>query len=416
MAEALAVVAVVASLAQLTDFSLRLAYKGSTVSKQIKCAPKILALVSNEVALTGTTLHHLSNEITNAKYHEVLDPEALSKIDALTKGCKEIFRALEDILTATIQSEELNKEKIYRRFAFRIKLRKTIDELTEKRDCLCRIKNDLMLMMQILVLAYHRRHLANSQQARDTIINDHSLLIQMAQNVRNSQSILSELQDRRVTEIDCPNNGIESRLNVGCEEHPHRSKDVHWSLPLEVKLSAHEIKEHARLVSDLLSTIQNVSYGITTKIRSRMYRHALSEHVASWERLAQRYGTDKLVPLFAQHHDLSRYWQSKYRKETSLALRTNNSIDDTNKHCLSIANRTWKAQGVDPPENQPRVNVVRVVASPRPDRFPFVHECNMMQRMPTATGTGKTSARSQVAAALERFTSLTRDELEMFGE
>ena len=161
MAEALAAIAVVASIAQLADFGLRLAYKGSIVSKQIKCAPNILVSVSSEVALIGTTLHQLSSELNNAKYKEILDPEALRKIDVLTSACKETFKSLDDLLTATMQDGERNKEKMFRRLASSLKLRKTIVELTEKRDCLCRLKHDLMLMTQILVLACQRRYLTN---------------------------------------------------------------------------------------------------------------------------------------------------------------------------------------------------------------------------------------------------------------
>jgi len=131
----------------------------------------------------------------------------------------------------------------------------------------------------------------------------------MAQNVRHSQSILLELQDRSVGESDQHGNGIGSLLNDEykarqLKEHSPWPGDVHSSLPLEVKLSANRIKEHARLVSDLLSTIKNLSYKITTKLRTRMHRLTMSEHVASWEQLAQKYGAEKLIPLFTQHHDL----------------------------------------------------------------------------------------------------------------
>jgi len=105
-----------------------------------------------------------------------------------------------------------------------------------------------------------------------------------------------------------------------------------------------------------------------------------------------------------------------YRERERSALRANDGNEDADAHSLNIAGRTWEAQDVDHPQTQRQVNVIRVVGIPASDRSPFVHECSMMQGMPTTTDTGKAFAKSQIVTAIERFTSLTREELAMFRE
>lgn len=160
MAEPLSVVAVVASLIQLADFSTKLAYGSSTVAKQIKCAPRMLSSISREVALTGALLRQVSTELNHIKYQEVCNGETLKVISGLTKECEEVFNILDNVVGSESEAKARDKRGTFERWTRRIKLPGVINEMTQKRDSLCRIKYDLILMLQTLSLAVQRRQLA----------------------------------------------------------------------------------------------------------------------------------------------------------------------------------------------------------------------------------------------------------------
>lgn len=151
MAEPLGIVSIVASVVQLADAGSKLAYGIFTTLNAIKCAPKVLTSIANEVSLTGVVLRQLSSELESEDYQSICNPVSLNTIRTLIQRCDFIFTAVEKKLEHN--HRRLEESARLAQWAYRIKLPYQIRELTSKRQELERIKSSLTLVLQLLSFA-----------------------------------------------------------------------------------------------------------------------------------------------------------------------------------------------------------------------------------------------------------------------
>lgn len=76
------------------------------------------------------------------------------------------------------------------------------------------------------------------------------------------------------------------------------------ALPAEMSFYAREIQEQARLITDMIETIDQRSYAISRKTRSLMHEQTLNLHLQQWKELAQRFGYKYLVSMVESFPDL----------------------------------------------------------------------------------------------------------------
>jgi Fungal N-terminal domain of STAND proteins len=151
MAEVLAALGVVASVAQLADYGFRLSVKLYSYSAAVSRADKAVQSLSNEVSVTSAVLKELGGILQEdeAKYVSVT---ALQATSGTVQECLAVFeelnQELEKCLPSTSDAAEKAKFKINitgkLKFPF---MEKKIGLLRANLD---RLKSSLTLMLQVL--------------------------------------------------------------------------------------------------------------------------------------------------------------------------------------------------------------------------------------------------------------------------
>lgn len=75
-------------------------------------------------------------------------------------------------------------------------------------------------------------------------------------------------------------------------------------LPKELVFYAKEIREQARLITDLVDMIDRRSYAISKKTRSSMHEQTLNTHLVQWKRMAEKHGYKYFVSMVEDFPDL----------------------------------------------------------------------------------------------------------------
>lgn len=159
MAEALAVLGVVAAVAQLADYGFKLSVKLFTFGEAVYTADKSVRRISNDVSLTSTVLKDLSEVLKIDNSPHVSD-RAIDAAQQTVKECLTVFKELDDALTKSLgnlgmlkDTEDKSKAKKSTMALERLKwpLKQQKMELLSRN--LDRLKASLTLMLQVLSYA-----------------------------------------------------------------------------------------------------------------------------------------------------------------------------------------------------------------------------------------------------------------------
>ena len=147
------VVGLVASVLQIADLGVRLSVKLYSFSHKVKHANKSIEVISQEIALTGNVLQLLSKQLKEEQH--LPSDEAVSTAQSLVGSCRNIFSEIDDVLDnragATSGLGWLIKLKTKVEFPF---LEAQIELLRSNLD---RLKSSLNVMLNVLILAEHKR-------------------------------------------------------------------------------------------------------------------------------------------------------------------------------------------------------------------------------------------------------------------
>jgi hypothetical protein len=159
MAEVIAALGVVASVAQLADYGFKLSVKLYTFGESVYTADKSIKTISNDVSLTSTVLKELCLIIESDEEH-IVSNNALEATRHTVDECLAIFQQLNDALDKSLGNmgmlEKLDgKTKVKRGSVALEKLKWPFkqNKMELLRSNLDRLKASLTLMLQVLSYA-----------------------------------------------------------------------------------------------------------------------------------------------------------------------------------------------------------------------------------------------------------------------
>lgn len=153
MAEALAALGVVASVAQLADYGFKLSIKLYAYSEAVHKADKSIRSFSNEVSLTSAVLKELS-VILGAQENQCVSERALAATQTTVKECFVVFNQLNKILEKSMGVGAENGTDSSKLSTFdRLKWPFVQPKADLLRSNLDRLKASLTLMLQVLSFA-----------------------------------------------------------------------------------------------------------------------------------------------------------------------------------------------------------------------------------------------------------------------
>jgi len=156
MAEVIAALGIVASVAQLADFGFKLSVKLFTFSKAVASADTSIKEISNDVSLTSTVLKELC-QILKADESHVVSENAIEATSQTVKECLSIFEQLNDALDKSLENlgllESKGKAKRGKVALEKLKWPFKQNKMEFLRSNLDRLKASLTLMLQVLSYA-----------------------------------------------------------------------------------------------------------------------------------------------------------------------------------------------------------------------------------------------------------------------
>lgn len=155
MAEALAVIAVLASIAQLADLGCKLSIRLYAYSQTAATADESIKGISSDVSLTSTVLQEL-NSLLKADESRIVSSTAIEATKQIVAECLKEFEQLDNALEKAIgNSGVTSKAKAQRGMSTFEKLRFPFKQpkLDLLRSNLDRLKASLSLMLQVLSYA-----------------------------------------------------------------------------------------------------------------------------------------------------------------------------------------------------------------------------------------------------------------------
>jgi hypothetical protein len=155
MAEAIAAIGVIASVAQLADYGFKLSIKLVSYSEAVSRADKTIESLSNEVSFTSGVLRVLWDVLQQdeAKY---FNRTAVEATQGTVKECFAVFEALAKILDKALpksSDEKGGKAPKGMRFREKIKWPFLEPKVELMRANLDRLKTNLTLMLEVLKFA-----------------------------------------------------------------------------------------------------------------------------------------------------------------------------------------------------------------------------------------------------------------------
>lgn len=161
MAEVIAALGVIASVAQLADYGFKLSVKLYSFSETVYSADKSIKSISNDVSLTSTVLKELCQVIKLDDGH-VVSENAILATKQTVEECLKIFSDLDDALTKSLSnmgksdigdSEKQRKANRGTAALERLKWPFKQSKMELLRGNLDRLKASLTLMLQVLSYA-----------------------------------------------------------------------------------------------------------------------------------------------------------------------------------------------------------------------------------------------------------------------
>ncbi len=150
MAEALAAVGVVASVAQLADFGFKLSLKLYTFSSTVSAAEPSIKALSSDVSLTSTVLKELCLIMKSDETSHVVSPTAIDATAKTVKDCLIVFEELDGTLEKSLRvMGEGGGKRMREKLKWPFKQPK-MELLSSNLD---RLKASLTLMLQVLSYA-----------------------------------------------------------------------------------------------------------------------------------------------------------------------------------------------------------------------------------------------------------------------
>lgn len=157
MAEALAVLGVVAAVAQLADYGFKLSVKLFTVSHTVYKAEQSIKDISNDVSLTSSVLKELGDTLKRDEESRLVSEQAVKAAEQTVKECLKVFKELEDTLSGSMAKLGLDGAggKIKKSAATmeRLKWPFMQPKMQLLRSNLDRLKASLSLMLNVLIYA-----------------------------------------------------------------------------------------------------------------------------------------------------------------------------------------------------------------------------------------------------------------------
>lgn len=159
MAEAIAALAVIASVAQLADYGFKLSIKLYTYSSSVSSAPQNIRTLSTDISLTSTVLKELS-QIIKSDENNVVSDGAIEATRRTVEECLKVFAELDEALSKSLGvlgSEDGAEKGVKgkRRMVAMEKLKWPFKQpkMELLRSNLDRLKTSLTLMLQVLSYA-----------------------------------------------------------------------------------------------------------------------------------------------------------------------------------------------------------------------------------------------------------------------
>lgn len=150
MAEVLAAIGIVASVAQLADYGFKLSLKLYTFSSTVSSASDSIKSLSSDVSLTSTVLQELCLIIKSDEESHVVSGTAIHATSHTVKDCLAVFEQLDEALDKSMKGME---EKGGKRVMERLKWPFKQPKMDLLRGNLDRLKASLTLMLQVLSYA-----------------------------------------------------------------------------------------------------------------------------------------------------------------------------------------------------------------------------------------------------------------------
>ena len=150
MAEVLAAIGIVASVAQLADYGFKLSLKLYTFSSTVSSASDSIKSLSSDVSLTSTVLQELCLIIKSDEESHVVSDTAIHATSQTVKDCLAVFEQLDEALDKSMKGiEEKGGKRVMEKLKWPFKQPK-MDLLRGNLD---RLKASLTLMLQVLSYA-----------------------------------------------------------------------------------------------------------------------------------------------------------------------------------------------------------------------------------------------------------------------
>lgn len=149
MAEALAAIGVVASVAQLADFGFKLSLKLYTFSSTVSAASASIKALSSDVSLTSTVLKELCIiiKLDESSSSHVVSPTAIDATAQTVRDCLAVFEQLDEALDKSLGRMDMGGGKRVRE---KLKWPFKQPKMELLSGNLERLKASLTLMLQVL--------------------------------------------------------------------------------------------------------------------------------------------------------------------------------------------------------------------------------------------------------------------------
>jgi len=158
MAEALAAVSVVASVAQLADYGFKLSVKLFTFGQTVYYAEKSVRDISTDVSLTSSVLKELGDTLKRDDEAKLISEQAVLAAEQTVKECLRVFKELDEALSSSMGKMGMlgseGKKKSKGAMALeKLKWPFMQPKMELLRSNLERLKASLSLMLNVLIYA-----------------------------------------------------------------------------------------------------------------------------------------------------------------------------------------------------------------------------------------------------------------------
>ncbi|KAH7390104.1 synaptobrevin-domain-containing protein [Cadophora sp. MPI-SDFR-AT-0126] len=205
MAEVLAAIGIVASVAQLADYGFKLSLKLYTFSSTVSSASTSIKALSSDVSLTSTVLQELCLIIKSDEGSHVVSDTAIHATSQTVKECLAVFEQLNEALDKSMRGmEERGGKRVVEKLKWPFKQPK-MDLLRGNLD---RLKASLTLMLQVLSYA---RDVSNRKAAHFSLLYQKQVIENLARSERDMNRKYINMQ--RALEFDAIDRDFYSTMN-----------------------------------------------------------------------------------------------------------------------------------------------------------------------------------------------------------